>query len=117
MRATATAFSDFCSSAVALEAYEQAAVDNWSREIASMRTEAEKHSHRLALFDRLLRGCRVRIVRCTDLLNGCEGIVLSGQRAHGATTAVSARRDALGTRDGKTDDDARCAVTRATQAW
>ena len=35
----------------------------------------------------------------------------------GATTAVSARGDARGTRDGETDDDARCAVTRATQAW
>jgi len=46
-----------------------------------------------------------------------RGETMEGARAHGATTAVSARRDALGTRDGETDDDARCAVTRATQAW
>ena len=76
VRATAAAFADYCEAAVELCELSQAAAQGLAEEI-SQRAEGDRHAHRLVLLDRLYRGCRVRIVRCTDLLNGCECLVLN----------------------------------------
>ena len=83
-RTTAAAFEEFCAAAVNLGAHPQDMIDIWRAELASLGSDDERHVHRLALLERNLRGCRVRIVRCTEHLNGCEGLVLSTKRAVGS---------------------------------
>jgi hypothetical protein len=91
VRATEANFSDFCEATLALGCHSQEAVDSWNAELTALRTDSERHAHRLALLERLFRGCRVRLARYTEMLNGCEGVVLPSKAATGVERRLPVR--------------------------